>query len=535
MTNLLSRIAGRLRDERGMALVMAIGISFVLAILGASVILFTTSNERHANRVNATERAYAIAQAGIDNAASQIGNLGTKQRHIATNYICRQGAVTAANCSASIDGGTVSWSGQLLDLNDSVGLFPEYRWRITSISTLANPSSPGGTITRTLTADVPLVPRVDQDPNSDAWHYIYSRANDGDPNTCDQTILNNPGITSSFYVNGDLCLDNSSNVYGPADRDNDPPVNVVVKGRAYLNHPSTSLGTSARPLSYIEADAGCKYKSQPVTAPPARCSDFDKVWPQSVYNGLADTPCGPPDAAACPVITAPTADFTSWYHAASPGPAHTCGAGSFGPVPMFENEAYAKTNVPNRSVPAVQDLAPSQPYQCNTRSGYIRWTPGNPGVLSLKGTIFIDGSAEFSSDGLIRYDGFSAIYLSGSYRQRQTVVCAQISGSMCDSNWSNGTTNVLAIVTGGTGSPAQPGSGMSFEQSSGFQGALYSAGNMTFENNTWVQGPMIAEREIIENSMFFHYIPDFIRVPFGLPGVPVVDYDLGPVQHYVGG
>ena len=56
--SLRSTIAGRLREERGMALVMAIGISFVLAILGASVILFTTSNERHSKRQNATVTLY---------------------------------------------------------------------------------------------------------------------------------------------------------------------------------------------------------------------------------------------------------------------------------------------------------------------------------------------------------------------------------------------------------------------------------------------------------------------------------------------
>ena len=73
MSRLPTSIAGRLRDERGMALVMAIGISFVLAILGASVIVFTTSNERHAKRQNATTTLYDIAQAGIDSAAAQLG------------------------------------------------------------------------------------------------------------------------------------------------------------------------------------------------------------------------------------------------------------------------------------------------------------------------------------------------------------------------------------------------------------------------------------------------------------------------------
>ena len=119
----------------------------------------------------------------------------------------------------------------------------------------------------------------------------YSRANDGDPNTCDQTIQNNPAIISSFYVNGDLCLDNSSNVYGP--QSGQPAVDVVVKGRAYLNHPSTSLGTSARPLSSIQVEGGCKYRTNPLHVPPTACTSVDKVWPDSLYSGLSGTACDP--------------------------------------------------------------------------------------------------------------------------------------------------------------------------------------------------------------------------------------------------
>ena len=49
---------------------------------------------------------------------------------------------------------------------------------------------------------------------------------------------------------------------------------------------------------------------------------------------------------------------------------------------------------------------------------------------------------------------------------------------------------------------------------------------MTFENNTWVQGPMIAQREVITNSMFFHYIPPLVNVPFGMPGTVITRYAL---------
>jgi hypothetical protein len=94
---------------------------------------------------------------------------------------------------------------------------------------------------------------------------------------------------------------------------------------------------------------------------------------------------------------------------------------------------------------------------------------------------------------------------------------------------------VLVFVTNGVGTPATPGAGMTFEQASGFQGALYAnAGNMTFENNTWVQGPMIAEREVITNSMYFNYIPLLVQVPFGAPGTVITRYALTPAKRYTG-
>src|ERR671919_251121 len=175
MTDRTNRFALHLRDERGMALVMAIGVSFVLAILGASVILFTTSNERSSNRVRAATRAYQIAQAGIDSAAAQLGN-STQAQRVSLGYFS---SMPASSKTATIDNGTVSWDAQLF--NDSVSGIPKYRWRITSIASVPNPAG-GAAVSRTITADIKLAPDFFQTPNTDVWRYIYSRANDGKPN-----------------------------------------------------------------------------------------------------------------------------------------------------------------------------------------------------------------------------------------------------------------------------------------------------------------------------------------------------------------
>ena len=65
-----ARAFPRLRDESGIALVMALGIMLVLTIALATTIHFTSASARHANSSNAGQKAYALAEAGVNNAIS---------------------------------------------------------------------------------------------------------------------------------------------------------------------------------------------------------------------------------------------------------------------------------------------------------------------------------------------------------------------------------------------------------------------------------------------------------------------------------
>ena len=55
-------------DESGIALVMALGIMLVLTIVLTTVITFTASGARDSKRVNAGQKANALAEAGVNNA-----------------------------------------------------------------------------------------------------------------------------------------------------------------------------------------------------------------------------------------------------------------------------------------------------------------------------------------------------------------------------------------------------------------------------------------------------------------------------------
>jgi hypothetical protein len=72
------------------------------------------------------------------------------------------------------------------------------------------------------------------------------------------------------------------------------------------------------------------------------------------------------------------------------------------------------------------------------------------------------------------------------------------------------------------------------EQSSQFQGALYSDHNMGFQNNSYVQGPMVSQEELIQNSFTFNYLPPLVNVPFGFPSVTIVGWDLTPPENFTG-
>ena len=57
----------RLRDERGMALVMAVGIAAVLMIAGTTAIAASTSAAKESAQTRSRQSAFSMAESGINN------------------------------------------------------------------------------------------------------------------------------------------------------------------------------------------------------------------------------------------------------------------------------------------------------------------------------------------------------------------------------------------------------------------------------------------------------------------------------------
>src|SRR5437763_3915612 len=145
----MRRVTFMLRQENGMALVMALGMMAVLSTVAATLFAYTSSNSRNASRSDKTQKAYVAAEAGVNSAVAVLG-LGTNNAldpcllHPPTNPT---GTTCASNTPfvSTYDGGTVTWYGTF-DQTSQL-------WTIKSSASFPNPTGPGGAlVTRKLTA-----------------------------------------------------------------------------------------------------------------------------------------------------------------------------------------------------------------------------------------------------------------------------------------------------------------------------------------------------------------------------------------------
>ena len=102
LTSIRSRIDLRLRDERGIALVLALVVMGTLSITAVSVAMFTTSNETNSARDRDVARALNTAEAGLNNALAVL----TQQDSTGTQPI----GSTLASTTFSLDGDSGTYS-----------------------------------------------------------------------------------------------------------------------------------------------------------------------------------------------------------------------------------------------------------------------------------------------------------------------------------------------------------------------------------------------------------------------------------------
>ena len=93
---------------------------------------------------------------------------------------------------------------------------------------------------------------------------------------------------------------------------------------------------------------------------------------------------------------------------------------------------------------------------------------------------------------------------------------------------------LLLVSDGSTNWAGCADCGILLETSSAFQGAMYTTHNIGLQNLSMVQGPMVADAEIIANQFTFYPIPLLTQVPFGTPQTPIINWDILPPTNYKG-
>jgi hypothetical protein len=522
--NRLRRLFG---EERGFALVIALGVTVVLSMTVVTVIEAASSNQRNATMSGGRASAYDLAEAGVNNAMSVL-RLPTNNALDKYVFCTDSGSLPTLPCkhTDTYSNGKVIWYGTLYQ-NAAAGTA---YWDLFSTGYVRNPYG-GADYQKTLRATIPVVPVTTQPLNNPSWNYIFSR-NTGSGvafSGCDMTLTNSVNVTSPLYVMGNLCLQNTAKISkGP----------LIVKGSLDQQATQNQVGAAGADINEAHIGRGCRYKNQASHNPCVYGAGGTTPVRDNIWATILD--------ATPPAVTPPTVQWNDWYLNGSPGPYYACATPQAGDPPnpsfAFDNPVGVASDTDANKLAykndnqGITNLTPGSSYMCKTVGGELSWDYPNK-TLTINGTIFIDGSAKIDIGGIVRYKGQATIYTSGSVLVKNTSVCGYSAGASCTfSSWDS-TQDLLGFVANGNGSNAadnqvSPGDGVQFV-SSYFEGAVYATNIVDIGTTATVDGPLDGSTVILGQSSSSTF-NGFTFVPVGMPGNPTV-YALAQLPQVTGG
>lgn len=516
MTGILRRIRA---EENGVALIFAIVALAALATAVTTITLVASSSGRTASRSGADQNAYMLAEAGIASAMSVLKQ-PTNNALDPTVFCTSPTQTTPCTTVDTYTTGTATWYGTL----DAATA----KWTLTSVGQVSNPTGPNtAAVKRTITATVAVHPTLTQPLNAPVWNYMYATM--PPTNTCDMSLTNSVSVNSPLYVEGNLCLFNTANIVsGP----------LVVKGRLTLNSKNNYVGTSTTPVNEVHTLNGCLSSSNTLYASPCP------------KNGTAGIWATISDATVPNNLTPPTVDFNKWYINGSPGPYFPCQTINGNPpisgYPTWDGSVAAMTaddttklTYKNNSQ-GNQNLTPASSYRCQTASGELSWDALNK-VLTIHGTIYIDGSLYVSNGSINRYQGQGVIYLTGTFLNQGSGLCGAVRSGACDNRAPAGTCasptggwdpncNLLVIVAGGTGGQVSAGDSIQCATTSDTQIAAYATGIVDIGQSSKFAGPIVGSSIILGQSVSTNF-PAIMTVPNGMPANPTAYADADPPSY----
>ena len=564
----------RLKQQTGMALVMSLGILGVFSIVGTTTLVYTTANSRSSQLSKENELAFSLAEAGLNNAMAV---LSKPTNNALDSDLLPSTEATAS--SADFEGGTSKWYGTL----DR----PTAMWTITSLGIYKNPTGVGlGQVRRKLVAKVPVVPTNTQTNNNPAWNYIYARQTGS---TCDVFLSNNLSGQSRFYVAGNLCLNNNVSITSES---------LIVRGNLDLANNAQVGSTDTRVETYVGGNCryGGDSWATPCTGNQDSRRIYSKLMPGGsvgVNNAAPfipepaadfatwyeDAAPGPAQSCTSSSGTPPSFDndypnrnnslgtfeltpASSYHCRVGPG-AHTTLSGAMNATqttlsvassagfPMttfririddelmnvtggFGTSTWTVTRGVNGTTATSHATSQTLTWDDSDASGHIIWNTATK-TLTVKGTMFIDGTVSITNGMVNRYDGQGTIYLSGVfYINNNSKLCGGVSGSECNFEAWNPNNEMLTVAANSSGGLAGLGNGILVDNNAQFQGSLFATYNVEFVNNARSDGPIIGNTVKLANNVQNDQFPTITTVPAGMPGNPVVYAQPNPPQMFAG-
>ncbi len=261
---------------------------------------------------------------------------------------------------------------------------------------------------------------------------------------------------------------------------------------------TNGIGASGSPVKEANIGDTCTYNAQTAHTP---CTSTDHVYATTISS----TPAG-----SNPALVMPQVDFDYWWANAKPGPKHFCTNSNPGlSATFFDNDA-GSTSAPNGSLMVNGEMAPANSdYTCQVvengvLQGELSWNHTTH-VMTVSGTIFIDGNFRWDTDGeVVHYFGRANI-MSSKDDEIDAVVCAGGSGTtlatscLTDmSNWDM-SQNMIVLMSqmnneydqGGSNCGGAPPACYGGHLPAGFQGILYSTADCLIHQQFQDSGPVI--------------------------------------------
>lgn len=467
--------------EDGIALVMALGVMTILTIALTTVVFLTAAGARDAQRTNAGQKAYALAEAGINNAVGVLdANYPGTTQYPGVSTLLPTTTTTYSSTTS------VTWGGSLVQAPASAGW--GYQWNLTATGTVTNPTGPtaqgAGAVTRTVTAVVPVViqPPTSGGSSISALNMIYgNNINFSQSSTIDAPI----------YATGDLTLNNTGGIVGTIPATPTAPSQrntLYVGGSLSLVQPNDVVGSSSDPLLDVEVAGNCSskfYGTHRPCGPSGTKKNTDPIW--------ADD-CAPLCGTSPPAITAPTmtaSEMATFYNGADLGPNSPCDpsqSSGGSALPTFDNDTTMNGSAYSQSSPF--QLIGGSSYRCISKggNGELIWDSSNKS-LYIKGTIFIDGSVT-TNGGTATYSGNGRIVLDGVFTMSNGDALCAVSGCSTTASWNPNQTSI-GIVAYGADSNTPPNSIVI--KKGQFQGFLMGLNSIDINTSgAMVQGPVIS-------------------------------------------